>query len=48
MASSTLKDFIKLLHSKNVYVIARITAFQDPIFAKNNSDQDVLKSDGSL
>ncbi len=29
-----LKEFIKELHEKNIYVIARISAFQDPAYVK--------------
>lgn len=28
--ASDMEDFLKLLHSKNIYVIGRITVFQDP------------------
>ena len=29
-----IRDFIRILHEKNIYVIGRITVFQDPHFAK--------------
>lgn len=29
-----MKEFLKLLHEKNVYVIGRITVFQDPYYTK--------------
>ncbi|MEK7503082.1 MAG: putative glycoside hydrolase [Patescibacteria group bacterium] len=31
-----LKEFIKTLHDNGIYVIARITVFQDPVYAKYN------------
>src|SRR3989344_2449898 len=37
-------DFIKELHSKNIYVIGRITSFQDPYFAKQNPTEAVKKN----
>ncbi|MEK7136434.1 MAG: putative glycoside hydrolase [Patescibacteria group bacterium] len=33
-----LKAFVENLHQKNIYVIGRVTVFQDPAFAKNNPD----------
>lgn len=33
-----LDDFIKELHDKNIYVIARIAAFQDPLFVKKHPE----------
>jgi hypothetical protein len=49
-----MKDFIKILHDNDIYVIARITAFQDPYLAKlhpewsvrKNSDRTVTWKDG--
>lgn len=46
-----LRDFIALLHSKNIYVIGRISAFQDPYMTnlrpemavKRSSDKEVWK-----
>lgn len=35
---SRLNALIKKLHDENIYVIARITIFQDPILAKNRPD----------
>jgi hypothetical protein len=37
-------DFIETLHQNNIYVIARITAFQDPYLAKINPDWAVKKN----
>jgi hypothetical protein len=31
---SDIKEFIEVLHSKGIYVIGRITVFQDPLYAK--------------
>lgn len=36
-----LENLIKYLHEKNVYVIARMSVFQDPIFAKKRKDLSV-------
>lgn len=33
--------FIKELHDKNIYVIARVAAFQDPLYVKAHPDQAV-------
>ncbi|MEK9175335.1 MAG: putative glycoside hydrolase [Patescibacteria group bacterium] len=43
-----LKEFIDYLHSREIYVIARITVFQDPVYAKKHLDQAVQKKDGAL
>lgn len=43
-----LPEFIKYLHSKNIYVIARITVFQDPFYAKKYPASAVQKNDGSV
>src|SRR3989344_9160178 len=43
-----MQEFIKMLHEKDIYVIGRITVFQDPFFAKRRPDLAVKKaSDGS-
>lgn len=31
-----IEDFVKFLHSNNIYIIGRIAVFEDPIFAKAN------------
>jgi len=47
--TSDMEDFIKELHERDVYVIARITVFQDPYYAVRHPDQAVQrKSDGSV
>lgn len=41
-----MKEFIAELHQKGVYVIARITVFQDPFYTGIRPDLAVKKSDG--
>lgn len=41
-----MRELIELLHEKNVFVIARITVFQDPYYAKLRPDLAVKKADG--
>ncbi len=36
-----MKDFIEILHDKGIYVIGRITVFQDPFYTKNHPEQSV-------
>ncbi|TSD03500.1 MAG: Uncharacterized protein Athens071416_181 [Parcubacteria group bacterium Athens0714_16] len=44
-----VKDFIKILHEKNIYVIGRISVFQDPQFVSKFPELAVKKaSDGSI
>jgi len=43
-----MESFIKTLHEKNVYVIGRITVFQDPYYAKSNPGQAVQKTGGGV
>lgn len=44
-----MKAFIETLHDKGIYVMGRITVFQDPFFAKLRPDLAVKKkSDGSM
>ncbi len=43
-----LKQFIHQLHQKNIYVIARITVFQDPYYAKLYPKQAVQTRSGTL
>ena len=42
-----LKEFIETLHQNNIYTIARITVFQDPIYAKYNSSIAVHTKSGA-
>jgi hypothetical protein len=39
-----IKEFIELLHSKGIYVIGRITVFQDPLYAKHRPDLAVQRA----
>lgn len=36
-----MKEFIDMLHSKGIYVIGRITVFQDPFYSSHHADQAV-------
>lgn len=46
--ASDMKDFIAMLHEKGIYVIGRITVFQDPFYTKTHPEQAVQsKSTGS-
>jgi len=38
-----MREFINELHKKGIYVIGRITVFQDPYYAKRHPDQAVQK-----
>ncbi len=47
--TSDMKEFIKTLHDKDIFVIGRITVFQDPFFTKIRPNLAVAKaSDGSV
>ncbi|TSC63023.1 MAG: hypothetical protein Athens041674_343 [Parcubacteria group bacterium Athens0416_74] len=43
-----MKDFIKELHDKNIYVIGRITVFQNPAYTKDHPDQAVQRAGGGI
>lgn len=44
-----MKEFIASLHAKDIYVIARITVFQDPFYAPQHPELAVLRaSDGTV
>lgn len=44
-----MKEFVELLHSKSIYVIGRVTVFQDPFYSKRHPEFAVKKeSDGSV
>lgn len=44
-----LDQFVEELHAKNIYVIARIAAFQDPLYVKEHPEQAVhSKSTGNI
>ncbi len=43
-----MKEFVQELHQKNIYVIGRITVFQDPLYTKVHPEYAVKKkSDGT-
>jgi len=44
--TADMKDFIKVLHEKNIFVIGRITVFQDPYYSLIRPELAVKKSDG--
>ena len=39
-----MKEFIKKLHDKNIYVIGRIAVFQDNIYTKNHPESAIKNS----
>lgn len=39
--ASDMKEFVEKLHEKNIYVIGRITVFQDPYYSKKYPEQSV-------
>lgn len=39
--ASDMKEFVKSLHDKSIYVIGRITVFQDPQYSKAHPEQSV-------
>ncbi len=43
-----MKSFIADLHERGIFVIGRITVFQDPHFTSRRPDLAVLRSDGSV
>lgn len=43
-----IQKFIHTMHSKNIYVIARIVTFKDELQASNNEDYAIKKTDGSI
>lgn len=44
-----MEEFIATLHEKGIFVIARVTVFQDPFYAEKHPELAVLKaSDGSV
>ncbi len=43
-----MKAFLKELHAKNIYVIGRITVFQNPAYTKNHPDQAVQHKGGGV
>lgn len=41
-----MKAFLSVLHSKNIYVIGRVTVFQDPFYTAAHPELAVKKADG--
>lgn len=39
--ANDMKEFVEMLHGKGIYVIGRITVFQDPFYTKNFPEQSV-------
>lgn len=44
--TADMKEFIRTLHEKNIFVIARITVFQDPFYTSIKPELAVKKKDG--
>ncbi len=42
--TSDMKEFIAQLHEKGIFVIARITVFQDPFYTKNHPEDAVKRA----
>lgn len=40
-----IREFLALLHEQNIYVIGRITVFQDPFYTNNHPDLAVKRAD---
>lgn len=43
-----MKDFIKSLHDKNIYVIGRITVFQNPAYTADHPEHAVQRAGGGV
>ncbi len=43
-----LSEYIKELHSKNIYVIARIAVFEDPVYSQSHSGLSVQTDQGGI
>ena len=43
-----IREFIDYLHAKNIYVIARISVFQDPYFVSRHPEFAVKKKNGAV
>ncbi len=46
--TSEMKVFVASLHTKGVYVIGRITVFQDPFYAPDHPELAVQRKDGTV
>lgn len=43
--TAQMKELVQMLHDNNIFVIGRITVFQDPFYAPKHPDQAVQRSD---
>jgi len=43
-----IEDFVKLMKSKNIYLIARVVVFKDELQAVNNEDYAIKREDGTI
>ncbi len=43
-----MKNFMSVMKSKNIYMIARIVVFKDELQASNNEDYAIKKADGTI
>lgn len=46
--ASDMKEFVALLHEKGIYVIGRITTFQNPAYTKRHPDEAVQRKGGGI
>ena len=43
---ANFRDFVKELHDRDIYVIGRLTVFQDPLYTKAHPEEAVKQADG--
>jgi len=44
-----MKEFVKILHNKGIYVIGRVTVFQDPFYVSKHPENAVIRAiDGGI
>jgi hypothetical protein len=43
-----MQEFVQMLHEKNIYVIGRVTTFQNPLYSKLHPEQAVQKKGGGV
>jgi len=43
-----IEDFIKLMKSKNIYLVARVVVFKDELQASNNEEYAIKNEDGTI
>jgi len=43
-----MENFMKVMKSKNIYMIARVVVFKDELQASNNEDYAIKKADGTI